>query len=61
MLLVHFSLRQDGKSKTPSAYKFTTITQQISNLPNNTMDSALQMKLNDCRLRTEMEAWDLRC
>lgn len=45
-LLVHFSLRQNGKSKTPSAYKFTTITQWIHNLQGNTVDDELQMESN---------------
>lgn len=46
MLLVHFSLRQNGKSKIPSADKFTTITQRINNLLGNAMDNVLQMKSN---------------
>lgn len=45
-LLVHFSLRQDGKSKTLSAYKFTIITQRINNFSGNSEDNVLQMKLN---------------
>lgn len=57
VLLLHFSLRQDGKSKTPSVYKFTTITQWINNLPGNTMDNVQQMKSNRLQTSGKDERW----
>lgn len=57
--LVHFSLRQERKSKIPSAYKFTTITQWISNLPGNTVDNVLQRKSNRLQLSGKDERLEL--
>lgn len=41
-----FFFETGEKSKIPSAYKFPTITQWISNLPGSTVDNVLQRKSN---------------